>query len=124
MAITNNSRPARPRARSSGNLARTHPRIVASTTSGTPANIEQVVQRESRRLQKALAVLTCLREAAETEVEVDLSDVAAVACDLVDKALYELDLAGLSGGPDDSDADVLRHPMRKDSARCRSFRSE
>jgi hypothetical protein len=60
--------------------------------------------RECRRLQKALAVLTCLREAAEHDVEVDLADVAAVACDLVDKALYELDLAGLSGEPRNSDA--------------------
>lgn len=48
--------------------------------------------------------MTCLREAAEYEVEVDLADVAAVACDLVDKALYELDLAGLRGDSDTEDA--------------------
>lgn len=37
-------------------------------------------------LQNALAALACLREAAEYEVEVDIADVAPVACDLVDKA--------------------------------------
>jgi hypothetical protein len=104
MASANSSRPARPRARSPGNQARTHPLAVVPTVSGMPANAKQVVQRECRRLQQALAVLTCLREAAEYDVEVDLADVAAVACDLVDKALYELDLAGLSGEPDNVDA--------------------
>lgn len=79
------------------------PRFIPAAI-GIPGKIEQVVQRECRRLQKALAVLTCLREAAEHDVEVDLADVAAVACDLVDKALYELDLAGLSGELDNSDA--------------------
>jgi hypothetical protein len=44
--------------------------------------------------------LTCLREAALYEVEVDYADVAAVACDLVDKALYELGMVGLLGKPD------------------------
>ena len=104
MATTNSSRPARPRARSSGNQVRTHPAVAAPTTRCIPAKAERVIQRECRRLQKALAVLTCLREAAEHDVEVDLADVVAVACDLVDKALYELDLADLSGEPDNSDA--------------------
>lgn len=104
MATTNSSRPARPRARSSGNQARTHPPPVVQTVSGIPAKTEEVIQRECRRLQQALAVLTCLREAAAHDVEVDLADVAAVAGDLVDKALYELDMAGLSGEPDNSDA--------------------
>jgi hypothetical protein len=104
MATANSSRPARPRARSSGNQVRTHPPAVAPTTRCIPAKTEDVIQRECRRLQKALAVLTCLREAAEHEVEADLADVAAVACDLVDKALYELDLTGLSGAQDKSDA--------------------
>ena len=48
-----------------------------------------MLQRECRRLHRALAVLSCLREAAEGEIEVDLAEVAAVACDLIDKALYE-----------------------------------
>ena len=104
MATANSSRQARPRARSSGNQARTHPPAVVSSVSGIPAKTEQVVQRECRRLQQALAVLTCLREVAEHDVEVDLADVAAVAGDLVDKALYELDLVGLSGEPHHSDA--------------------
>lgn len=106
MATANSSRPERLRARSSGNQVRTHPPAVVSMAGGIPAKVEEVIQREMRRLQKALAVLTCLREAALYEVEVDYADVAAVACDLVDKALYEMDLAGLSGrldDPDDSD---------------------
>jgi hypothetical protein len=54
-------------------------------------------------LQQALAVLTCLQKAAEQEVDADLADVAAVACDLIDKALYELALAGLRGDADTDD---------------------
>lgn len=104
MATANSSRPARPRARSSGNRTRTHPRVAVPTAKCIPAKRAEVLQREMRRLQKALAVLTCMREAALYEVEVDLADVAAVACDLVDKALYELDLAELISDPDDSDA--------------------
>lgn len=104
MATAKSSRPARPRARSSGNQARTHPPAVVPATKCIPAKRQEVLQREMRRLQKALAVLTCMREAALYEVEVDLADVAAVACDLVDKALYELDLAELISDPDDSDA--------------------
>ena len=103
MATAESTRPMRPRARSSGNQVRTHPRVVVPTTRGIPAKTEKVLQRETRRLQKALAVLTCLREAALYEVEVDYADVAAVACDLVDKVLYELDSAGLSDEPDDPD---------------------
>ena len=103
MATVNSSRPERPRARSSGNQARTHPPVVVPTSRGIPAKTEEVLQRETRRLQKALAVLTCLREAALYEVEVDYADVAAVACDLVDKALYELDSVGLGSEPDDPD---------------------
>jgi len=91
------------RARSSANQARTHPPVVVPATGCIRTKVEKVIQREMRRLQKALAVLTCLREAALYEVEVDYADVAAVACDLVDKALYELDSAGLSGESDDPD---------------------
>lgn len=103
MATANSSRSKRPRARSSGNQVRTHPPVVVPTTRGISAKAEEVLHRETRRLQKALAVLTCMREATLYEVEVDLADVAAVACDLVDKTLYELGSAGLSGEPDDPD---------------------
>lgn len=103
MATANSSRSKRPRARSSGNQVRTHPPVVVPTPQSMPTKAGEVLQRETRRLHKALAVLTCMRESALYDVEVDLSDVAAVACDLVDKALYELDLAGLSGKPDDPD---------------------
>lgn len=103
MATANSSRSKRPRARSSGNQVRTHPPVVVPTTRGLPAKTEAVLQRENRRLKKVLAVLTCLREADLYDIEVDFGDVAAVACDLVDKALYELDSAGLSGEPDDPD---------------------
>jgi len=74
---------------------------VVPTARGIPPKTESVIRGEIRRLQKALAVLTCLREVALYEVEVDLADVAAVACDLVDKTLYELDMVGLRGEPDD-----------------------
>jgi hypothetical protein len=94
MATAKSTRPARPRARSSGKQVRTHP----PTSVCIPAKTRAILQSEFRRLQRALAVLTCLREAALYQVEVDYEDVTAVACDLVDKALYELDSAGLSGG--------------------------
>lgn len=103
MATGNSSRPARPRGRSPGNQVRTHPRVVVPAAEPIPGKTEKVIRREWRRLHKALSVLTCLRDAAEHEVEVDVADVAAVACDLVDKALYELDLAGLSGDTDTED---------------------
>ena len=103
MATPNSSRPERPRARSSGNPVRAHPPAGDPISGGIPVRVGEVIQSEMRRLQKALAVLTCLREAALYEVEVDYADVAAVACDLVDKALYELDLVGLSSEPDDPD---------------------
>ena len=44
MATPNSSRPARPRARPSGNLARTHPLAVVPTASGIPAETDQVGQ--------------------------------------------------------------------------------
>lgn len=103
MATANSSRPERPRARSAGNQVRTQPQAVELTCGGIPAKAAEVIQSEMRRLQKALAVLTCLREAALHDVEVDYADVAAVACDLVDKALYEMDSAGFSGRLDDPD---------------------
>jgi hypothetical protein len=103
MATVNSSRPVRHRARSSGHQVRAQPPVVVPTAGGIPTKTEAVIQREMRRLQKALAVLTCLREAALYQVEVDYADVAAVACDLVDKALYELDSTGLNCEPDDPD---------------------
>jgi hypothetical protein len=104
MATSNSSRPVRPRARSSGNQARAHPPFVVPTSDGIPAKTEEVIQREMKRLRQALAVLTCLREAALYEVEADYADVAGVACDLVDKALYELDSVGfVSDDPDEPD---------------------
>lgn len=103
MATANSSRPERLRARSSGNQVRTHPQAAIPMAVGIPAKVEEVIQSEMRRLQKALAVLTCLREAAQYEVEVDYADVATVVCDLVDKALYEMDLAGLRGRLNDPD---------------------
>jgi hypothetical protein len=103
MATANSSRRKRPRGRSSGNQIRTHPPVVVPAAGAAVGNAKNVLQRECRRLHKALAVLTCLREAAEHEVDVDLADVAAVACDLVDKALYDLALVGLSGDADTAD---------------------
>jgi len=104
MATAKSTWPARPRARSSGNQTRTHPQVVAAKIECILAKKKEILLREMRRLQKALAVLTCMREAALYEVEVDLADVAAVACDLVDKALYELDLAEIMRDPNGSSA--------------------
>lgn len=78
MATINSSRPVRTRARSPSNQVRTHPPVVALTTRCILAKTEEVIQRETRRLQKALAVLTCLREVAEYEVEVKLQQSSVI----------------------------------------------
>lgn len=94
MATAKFSRSARPRGRARGNHPRTHP--IIPSRHGAPATLGQIIRRERRRLQKAVAVLACLQTAAEDEVETDTADVAAVACDLVGQGLYEFDLASLN----------------------------
>lgn len=102
MATESSNRRRRPRVCSSGNQICTHQPGVAPATRAIPVEAKKVLQRECRRLHQALAVLTCLRTAAEHEIDVEVADVATVACDLLDKALYELALAGFSG---DAEAD-------------------
>lgn len=94
MATANSSRSARHRGRAGGNHPRTHP--ITDVPHGVAATIDQIIRRECRRLQRAVAVLKCLKTAAEYEVEADFADVAAVACDLVGQAIYEFDLACLN----------------------------
>lgn len=76
MATTKFSRSARPRGRAGGNHPRTHP--IVPSRQGVPGTIGQIIRRECRRLQKAVAVLTCLQTAAEYEVETDMADVGPV----------------------------------------------
>jgi hypothetical protein len=92
MATAKFSRSARPRGRAGGNHPRAH--SIVPIRPSLPATIGEIIRRECRRLQKAVAVLKCMQTAAEYEVEADIADVAAVACDLVGQALYEFDLAG------------------------------
>lgn len=102
MATANSSRSARARARPGGNQPRTHP-PVAPPSQGMPSATQQLLLRETRRLHKALAVLACMQVAADYDEEVDFGDVTAVVRDLIDKALYELDLAGLGSRADKKD---------------------
>lgn len=76
MATAKFSRSARPRGRAGGNHPRTHP--IVPSRHGVPATTGQIIRRECRRLQKAVAVLTCLQTAAEYEVETDMADVGPV----------------------------------------------
>lgn len=53
------------------------------------------VHKEIRRLQKALATLSCLKVALAEEMwnEIDCEDVAAVVCKLLGKTIRNLDSA-------------------------------
>ena len=96
MAIVNSSQSARPRNRSGGDPVPF--RQVSPLRMACHSPVEQLLQGENRRLQKALVIMTYLQTAAEYEIEVDIADVAAIVCDLIDEALYKLDLAGLGDG--------------------------
>lgn len=94
MATAKFSRSALPRGRAGGDHPPNHP--IGPALHGGPATISQIIRRECRRLQKAVAILKCMQTAAEYAVEADIADVAAVACDLVGQALHEFDLADLT----------------------------
>lgn len=59
-----------------------------------PVEIQDVFDRERRRLRQASAVLSCLRFAAlyrEWHEEIDTADVADLVHGLIDRALIQLD---------------------------------
>lgn len=76
------------------------PPVAVPTDGGISDKVQNVIQTEVRRLEKAAAVLTSLQEAPEHEIDVDLADVADVVCDLLGTTLLELDRAGVRSEPE------------------------
>jgi hypothetical protein len=60
------------------------------------AVIRSRVEEERTQLRKASAVLACLVSAVNSDAEVDVADVAAVALELVVNALDRLDIVELT----------------------------
>jgi hypothetical protein len=61
--------------------------------------VEERIEFERRRLQKASAVLACLMLAADAQADIDLADVASAAQELVLAALLGLDSINLMATP-------------------------
>lgn len=64
-----------------------------------PVEIQDVIERERRRLRQASAVLSCLKFAAlyqEWHEEIDTADVADLVHGLIDRALVRLDCTELA----------------------------
>lgn len=84
-----------------------HKRDNVARRADIPIQVQDVIERERRRLQQASAVLSCLKIAALYQAwheEIDAGDVAVIVQNLIDQAIDHLDLVELARSAKDLEA--------------------